>query len=154
MVFIIVVFETNVVVDQVCAVIVLILHSLPGTGKSLMARALKGQVALNSGQRMNLLSISPVWTEYILNLIIVLLLFIPFVSESIRSSLNYRSTCFIFQAVILSKWTGESEQAMKMCFQIAIENAPSILFFDEVDSLTQRSAVFITAAWLCCVKAH
>ncbi len=42
---------------------------------------------------------------------------------------------------LLSKWVGESEKAVRKIFKKARQTAPSIIFFDEIDSLTpSRSA--------------
>ncbi|PIU29670.1 ATPase [Candidatus Woesearchaeota archaeon CG07_land_8_20_14_0_80_44_23] len=39
---------------------------------------------------------------------------------------------------LLSKWVGESEKAVREIFKKARQNAPAIVFFDEVDSMTPR----------------
>ena len=39
---------------------------------------------------------------------------------------------------ILSKWLGESERNIKMAFEAAKKHQPSILFFDEIDSIGGR----------------
>ncbi len=42
---------------------------------------------------------------------------------------------------LLSKWVGESEKAVREIFRKARQTAPTILFFDEIDSLVPRRAV-------------
>jgi len=39
---------------------------------------------------------------------------------------------------LLSKWVGESEKAVREIFKKARQTAPTIIFFDEIDSLTPR----------------
>ena len=75
----------------------ILLHSLPGCGKSLFVQAIAGQT------KRALISASP--------------------------------------SALGSKYQGQSEKMIRALFQLAVMNAPSILFLDEIDSLcTQRSS--------------
>jgi len=42
---------------------------------------------------------------------------------------------------LLSKWVGESEKAVREIFKKARQSAPSIIFFDEIDSLVPRRGI-------------
>jgi vacuolar protein-sorting-associated protein 4 len=45
----------------------------------------------------------------------------------------------ITTADIVSKYVGESEKQMQILFDIARENSPAIIFFDEIDSFTSKT---------------
>jgi len=42
---------------------------------------------------------------------------------------------------LLSKWVGESEKAVREVFKKARQNAPTIVFFDEIDALTPKRGI-------------
>jgi vacuolar protein-sorting-associated protein 4 len=50
-----------------------------------------------------------------------------------------KATCFwVSMADITSRYIGESEKLLAMLFEIAREYSPSILIFDEMDSLGRK----------------
>lgn len=48
---------------------------------------------------------------------------------------------------IASKWMGESEQAIRKIFKKAKQMAPSIIFFDEIDSIAPKRGAGDSQAW-------
>lgn len=44
----------------------------------------------------------------------------------------------ITASIMVSKWRGESEKILRVLFHMAARRAPSIIFFDEIESLTSR----------------
>ncbi|KAI8033703.1 katanin p60 ATPase-containing subunit A-like 2 [Drosophila gunungcola] len=44
----------------------------------------------------------------------------------------------ITASIMVSKWRGESEKILRVLFHMAAKRAPSIIFFDEIESLTSK----------------
>ena len=55
---------------------------------------------------------------------------------NLNTNKNYKFL-FVSPSSILSKWIGESEKAMKNIFDSVKTKRPCVLFFDEIDSITQ-----------------
>ncbi|KAI8128142.1 hypothetical protein FF38_08187 [Lucilia cuprina] len=44
----------------------------------------------------------------------------------------------ITSSIVVSKWRGESEKLLKVLFHVAMKQAPSIIFLDEIEGLTSK----------------
>ncbi|XP_017000122.2 katanin p60 ATPase-containing subunit A-like 2 [Drosophila takahashii] len=44
----------------------------------------------------------------------------------------------ITASIMVSKWRGESEKILRVLFHMAAKRAPSVIFFDEIESLTSK----------------
>ncbi|KAH8387637.1 hypothetical protein KR093_008352 [Drosophila rubida] len=60
-------------------------------------------------------------------------------AKALYAETRDRVTFFnITASIMISKWRGESEKILRVLFHTAARRAPSIIFFDEIESLTSR----------------
>lgn len=92
-------------------------HGPPGTGKTLLARALAASCS-SQGQKICK------WSDQGSNM------------RQSSSTVCYTTAFFMRKgADVLSKWVGEAERQLRLLFEEAKNQQPSIIFFDEIDGL-------------------
>lgn len=84
-------------INLLCVFSAVLLHGVPGCGKTLLAKALCSEIHDGNFTFFN-----------------------------------------VAASTLISKWRGESEKLMRVLFDAAKFHAPSIIFIDELDSLTSR----------------
>ncbi|XP_017054675.1 katanin p60 ATPase-containing subunit A-like 2 [Drosophila ficusphila] len=62
-----------------------------------------------------------------------------FLAKALYSETQGRVTFFnITASIMVSKWRGESEKILRVLFHMAAKRAPSVIFLDEIESLTSK----------------
>lgn len=62
-----------------------------------------------------------------------------FLAKALYAETRDKVTFFnITASIMVSKWRGESEKILRVLFHMAARRAPSIIFFDEIESLTSK----------------
>ncbi|XP_060664189.1 katanin p60 ATPase-containing subunit A-like 2 [Drosophila nasuta] len=62
-----------------------------------------------------------------------------FLAKALYAETRDKVTFFnITASIMISKWRGESEKILRVLFHMAARRAPSVIFFDEIESLTSK----------------
>ncbi|XP_064556740.1 katanin p60 ATPase-containing subunit A-like 2 [Drosophila montana] len=62
-----------------------------------------------------------------------------FLAKALYAETRGKVTFFnITASIMVSKWRGESEKILRVLFHMAARRAPSVIFFDEIESLTSK----------------
>ncbi|KAH8408839.1 hypothetical protein KR009_002150 [Drosophila setifemur] len=62
-----------------------------------------------------------------------------FLAKALYAETQGQVTFFnITASIMVSKWRGESEKILRVLFHMAAKRAPSVIFFDEIESLTSK----------------
>lgn len=62
-----------------------------------------------------------------------------FLAKALYAETRDKVTFFnITASIMVSKWRGESEKILRVLFHMAARRAPSVIFFDEIESLTSK----------------
>ncbi|XP_030381404.1 katanin p60 ATPase-containing subunit A-like 2 [Scaptodrosophila lebanonensis] len=62
-----------------------------------------------------------------------------FLAKTLYAETQGQVTFFnITASIMVSKWRGESEKILRVLFHMAARRAPSVIFFDEIESLTSK----------------
>ncbi|KAH8276537.1 hypothetical protein KR044_011262 [Drosophila immigrans] len=62
-----------------------------------------------------------------------------FLAKALYAETRHKVTFFnITASIMISKWRGESEKILRVLFHMAARRAPSVIFFDEIESLTSK----------------
>ncbi|KAG6524218.1 hypothetical protein ZIOFF_014110 [Zingiber officinale] len=128
-----------------------LLYGPPGTGKSYLAKAVATEAESTFFRLISIhkiFLITWLWLMLLNSQLAVSILLVKAFSLSLLERDPHGYVGCLFQVLqirkhiasisssdLVSKWMGESEKLVANLFQMARENAPSIIFVDEIDSL-------------------